>query len=43
MKSLTYVFAALLTLAIAAPSLTSAEEMHHHHHHHYHHHHHHHG
>jgi hypothetical protein len=42
MKSLAYVFAALLTLAIAAPSLTSAEEMHHHHHHHHEHHHHHH-
>ena len=43
MKSLAYVFAALLTLAIVAPSLASAEEMHHHHHHHEHHHHHHHG
>jgi hypothetical protein len=38
MKSLAYVFAAMLTLAIAAPSLASAGEMHHHHHHHHHHH-----
>jgi hypothetical protein len=39
MKSLAYVFAALLTLAVAAPSIASAGEMHHHHHEHHHHHH----
>jgi hypothetical protein len=36
MKSLAYVFAAVLALAIAAPSLVSARGMHHHHHHHHH-------
>jgi hypothetical protein len=36
MKSLAYVFAALLALAIAAPSVASARGMHHHHHHHHH-------
>jgi hypothetical protein len=39
MKSLAYVFAAILTMAIVAPSVASAGDMHHHHHHHYHHHH----
>jgi hypothetical protein len=39
MKSLAYVFAAFLTLAVAAPAF--AGDTHHHHHHHQHHHHHH--
>jgi hypothetical protein len=38
MKSLAYVFAALLTLAVVAPSVANAGMMHHHHHHHHHHH-----
>jgi hypothetical protein len=38
MKSLAYVFAALLTLAIVAPSVASAGDMHRHHHHYRHHH-----
>jgi hypothetical protein len=37
MKSLAYVFAALLALAIAAPSGASAGGIFHHHHHHHHH------
>ena len=37
MKSLAYVFAALLTVALVAPA--SAGVMHHHHHHYHHHHH----
>ena len=52
MKKISYVLAALATIAIAAPSIASAEDkpmakeytakpmMHHHYHHHYHHHHH---
>jgi hypothetical protein len=35
MKSLAYVFAALLTLAVVAPSAASAHHHHHHHHHHH--------
>jgi hypothetical protein len=39
MKSLAYVLSAILVLAVAAPSMSSARGWHHHHHHFFHHHH----